>query len=281
MEKIRNKKFIDYLRSQDKEIQAERKDATRGDVLKSFENNIEKLETLVEKRINNKKDEDSGPYNNIKFLLRRYINATKFKFIDLTKGLISCVNSGSYSGALVISRTILENVAMLDLKRAEFNKLLINKKYLKLLKELLMVNVKDYQTYKVKDYKRTHINDALRHYNKKDRERDIFKIYNPISERVHPSPSSFLMYQETMIIKESYSQVSFSHNSQELQGAIFGIIGLMLTHISIIVEDHYPLIKKELIDILENYKLPIEVYFQNNISDSEEHDKLLKYFNTK
>ena len=281
MEKIRNKKFIDYLRSQDKEIQAERKDATRGDVLKSFENNIEKLETLVEKRINNKKDEDSGPYNNIKFLLRRYINATKFKFIDLTKGLISCVNSGSYSGALVISRTILENVAMLDLKRAEFNKLLINKKYLKLLKELLMVNVSDYQTYKVKDYKRTHINDALRHYNKKDRERDIFKIYNPISERVHPSPSSFLMYQETMIIKESYSQVSFSHNSQELQGAIFGIIGLMLTHISIIVEDHYPLIKKELIDILENYKLPIEVYFQNNISDSEEHDKLLKYFNTK
>jgi hypothetical protein len=281
MEKIRNKKFIDFLRSQDKEIQAKRKDATRGDVLKSFENNIEKLETLVEKRINNKKDEDSGPYNNIKFLLRRYINATKFKFIDLTKGLISCVNSGSYSGALVISRTILENVAMLDLKRAEFNKLLINKKYLKLLKELLMVNVKDYQTYKVKDYKRTHINDALRHYNKKDRERDIFKIYNPISERVHPSPSSFLMYQEIMTIKESYSQVSFSHNSQEVQGAIFGIIGLMLTHISIIVEDHYPLIKKELIDILENYKLPIEVYFQNNISDSEEHDKLLKYFNTK
>ena len=281
MEKIRNKKFIDFLRSQDKEIQAKRKDATRGDVLKSFENNIEKLETLVEKRINNKKDEDSGPYNNIKFLLRRYINATKFKFIDLTKGLISCVNSGSYSGALVISRTILENVAMLDLKRAEFNKLLINKKYLKLLKELLMVNVKDYQTYKVKDYKRTHINDALRHYNKKDRERDIFKIYNPISERVHPSPSSFLMYQEIMTIKESYSQVSFSHNSQEVQGAIFGIIGLMLTHISIIVEDHYPLIKKELKDILENYKLPIEVYFQNNISDSEEHDKLLKYFNTK
>ena len=280
MEKIRNKKFIDFLRSQDKEIQAKRKDATRGDVLKSFENNIEKLETLVEKRINNKKDEDSGPYNNIKFLLRRYINATKFKFIDLTKGLISCVNSGSYSGALVISRTILENVAMLDLKRAEFNKLLINKKYLKLLKELLMVNVKDYQTYKVKDYKRTHINDALRHYNK-DRQLDIFKIYNPISERVHPSPSSFLMYQEIMTIKESYSQVSFSHNSQEVQGAIFGIIGLMLTHISIIVEDHYPLIKKELIDILENYKLPIEVYFQNNISDSEEHDKLLKYFNTK
>ena len=75
-----------------------------------------------------------------------------------------------------------------------------------------MVNVKDYQTYKVKDYKRTHINDALRHYSK-DRELDIFKIYNPISERVHPSPSSFLMYQEIMIIKESYSQVSFSHNS--------------------------------------------------------------------
>ena len=72
MEKIRNKKFIDFLRSQDKEIQAKRKDATRGDVLKSFENNIEKLDTLVEQRINNKKDEDSGPYNNITLVIRTF-----------------------------------------------------------------------------------------------------------------------------------------------------------------------------------------------------------------
>ena len=40
-------------------------------------------------------------------------------------------------------------------------------------------------------------------------------------------------------------------------------------------------ITTQTIDILENYKLSIEVYFPNNISDSEEHDKLLKYFNTK
>ncbi len=280
MEKIINKQFIDFLKSNDKKIQQKNKNSTRGNILKDFETNIEILETLVEKRINNKNDEDSCCYNNIRFLLRTYINATKFKFIDLTKGLISCVNSGSYSGALVISRTILENVAMLDFKSSEFEKILINKKYLKLLKELLIVNVKDYQKYKVKDYKRTHINDALRHYNK-NQKKDIFRIYDPISERVHPSPSSFLMYQESTTIKESYQQVSFSHNSEEIHEVIFSIIGLILTHISIVIEYIYPLIKKNLINLLENSQLSINVHFQTNIKESDEHDELLIYFNSK
>ena len=132
MEKITNKKFIDFIKSSNKKIQQKKKNSIRGDLLKDFETNIEILETLVEKRINNKDNEDSACYNNISFLLRKYINATKFKFIDLTKGLISCINLGSFSGALVISRTILENVVMLDLKTSEFEKILINKEYLKL-----------------------------------------------------------------------------------------------------------------------------------------------------
>ena len=280
MKKITNKKFIDFIKSGDKKIQQKKKNSTRGDLLKDFETNIEVLETLVEKRINNKNNEDSECYNNISFLLRTYINATKFKFIDLTKGLISCINLGSYSGALVISRTILENVAMLDFKSSEFEKILINKEYLRLLKELLKVNVKDYEKHKVKDYKRTHINDALRHYDK-NQKRDIFKIYDPISERVHPSPSSFLMYQESTTIKNSYQQVSFSHNSEEIHDVIFSIICLVLTNISIIVEDIYPLINKNLINLLENSRLSIDVHFKNNIKESDEHDELLIYFNSK
>ena len=95
MEKITNKKFIDFIKSGDKKIQQKKKNSIRGDLLKDFETNIEILEALVEKRINNKDNKNSECYNNISFLLRKYINATKFKFIDLTKGLISCINLGS------------------------------------------------------------------------------------------------------------------------------------------------------------------------------------------
>jgi len=280
MEKITNKKFIDFIKSGNKKIQQKKKNSIRGDLLKDFETNIEVLETLLEKRINNKNNEYGECYNNISFLLRTYINATKFKFIDLIKGLISCINLGSYSGALVISRTILENVAMLDFKSSEFKKILIKKEYLRLLKELLKVNVKDYEKHKVKDYKRTHINDVLRYFDKNEKI-NIFKIYDPISERVHPSPSSFLMYQESTTIKNNYQQVTFSHNSREIHNGIFAIICLVLTYICVIVDDIYPSINKNLINLLENSQLSIDVHFKNNIKESDEHDELLIYFNSK
>ena len=49
MEKITNKKFIDFIKSGDKKIQQKKKNSIRGDLLKDFETNIEVLETLVEK----------------------------------------------------------------------------------------------------------------------------------------------------------------------------------------------------------------------------------------
>ena len=138
MIKITNKKFVEYLKNQDKQI------GLGGDLLKTFEDNIEVLENSLQKRIVNKIDEeDTIPYINIKQFLERYVNATKYKFVDLSNGLISCINSGSFSGALTISRAIIENEAMLQLKSSEFIKFLNNGNYIKLLHGLLQMNVRN------------------------------------------------------------------------------------------------------------------------------------------
>ena len=275
VEKITNKKFIDYLRNQDKEI-------GEGSVLKSFEDNIEEFENSIEKRITNKiNNNDSIPYINIKHFLDRYLNATKFKFVDLSNGLVSCINSRSFSGALTISRTILENVAMLHLKSSEFIKCLDNKKYVKLLHELLKMNVRNQKTYRVKDYKRTHINDALRYFSKKlgKDDDDTFYLYDNISERVHPSPSSFMMYIDTSNKKENKYQNSFSLNSKDIQG-LYSFIALTMVDIVITIEDLYPKIQKDLINFLKDSKLEIDIYFKNNSADNKKHNELIKQFNT-
>tara|TARA_B100001123_G_C15031857_1_gene915723 strand:+ start:72 stop:896 length:825 start_codon:yes stop_codon:yes gene_type:complete len=274
VEKITNKQFIDYLRNQDKEMDG-------GDVLKSFEYNIEELENSLEKRITNKIDNhDSIPYINIKHFLDRYLNATKFKFVDLSNGLVSCINSRSFSGALTISRTILENVAMLHLKSSEFIKCLENKKYVKLLHELLKMNVRYQKTYRVKDYKRTHINDALRHFNRKlGKDDDAFYLYDNISERVHPSPSSFMMYIDTNNKKENRYQNSFSLNSKDIQG-FYSFIALTMVDIVLTIQDLYPKIQKDLINYLKDSKLEIDIHFKNNSADNKKHNELINQFNT-
>jgi|TARA_Y100000294_G_C8470996_1_gene302645 hypothetical protein len=273
VEKITNKQFIDYLRNQDKEMGG-------GDVLKSFEYNIEELENSLERRITNKIDNhDSIPYINIKHFLDRYLNATKFKFVDLSNGLVSCINSRSFSGALTISRTILENVAMLHLKSSEFIKCLENKKYVKLLHELLKMNVRYQKTYRVKDYKRTHINDALRHFNRKLGKDDAFYLYDNISERVHPSPSSFMMYIDTNNKKENRYQNSFSLNSKDIQG-FYSFIALTMVDIVLTIQDLYPKIQKDLINYLKDSKLEIDIHFKNNSADNKKHNELINQFNT-
>jgi hypothetical protein len=277
MEKITNKKFIDFLRSEDKKILD-----GKESILLGFEHNINELENLIEKRIINKIDhEDSIPYINIKHFLERYINATKFKFIDLSAGLVSCINSGSFSGALTISRTVLENIAMLHLKTSEFIKLLNNKNYVKLLHELLKMNVKSHSAERrIKDYKRTHVNDALKHFSKKfDSGEFTRNLYDNVSERVHPSPSSFMMYIDSMKKSKNKYQNSFSFNSKDIQGH-YSFIALTLVDIVYTVESIYPDIQKDLIDLLKNSKLSIEMYFKHNSEDNKKHNELISRFNT-
>lgn len=275
MIKIINKKFVEYLKNQDKQI------GRGGDLLKTFEDNIEVLENSLQKRIINKIDEkDSIPYINIKQFLERYINATKYKFVDLSNGLISCINSGSFSGALTISRAIIENEAMLQLKSSEFIKLLKNGNYIKLLHGLLQMNVRNNKSYKVINYKRTHINDALRFFSKKnDKDDTTFFLYDNVSERVHPSPSSFMMYIDThnKMEKNKY-QSSFSLNSEDIQG-MYSLIAYTLLGISITIEDIYPKIDRELINNLIQSKLKVDIHFKNNSLDNKKHNELIAQFN--
>ena len=270
MEKITNKKFIDYVRSEDKRI------------LVRFESAIQELENLTEKRIINKNDQNKSiEYINIKHFLERYINATKFKFLDLSIGLVSCINSGSISGALTISRTLLENSAMLHLKSSEFIKLLNNKNYIKLLHELLKMNVRYESKYRVKDYKRTHLNDALKYFSKEVIGEEGFTsgLYDKVSERVHPSPSSFMMYIDAMNIKKRNKyQNSFSLNSKDIQNQ-YSFILLIMLDFALIIEILYPKIQIDLINFLKDSKLAVEIYF-NHSEYNKKHNELIKQYNT-
>ena len=169
---------------------------------------------------------------------------------------------------------------MLHLKSSEFIKCLENKKYVKLLHELLKMNVRYQKTYRVKDYKRTHINDALRHFNRKlGKDDDVFYLYDNISERVHPSPSSFMMYIDANNKKENRYQNSFSLNSKDIQG-FYSFIALTMVDIVITIEDLYPKIQKDLINYLKDYKLEIDIHFKNNSADNKKHNELINQFNT-
>ena len=278
MEKISNKKFIQMLKSMP--VGKDPKTEKTYNVLSEFEINIEKLENSMEKRIINKWEiGETDVYHNMIHHIETHVNSTRHKFFDLYKGLINCINSGSYSGALIISRTILENVSMLDFLSSKFIKLFKYKNYLGLIKELRNLSVPSWRTETVKDYKRTHIYDALRNFKGGwgKYEKDIFKIYDPISEMTHPSATSFLMYgshQNLNTDKGSKSQSSFSQNSENIQDLVFPMIGMMLLYAQCLVEEIYPKIQNDLIDPIKNSKEEIEIHFKYNLLEIEEYNKL-------
>ena len=281
MEKISNKVFIQYVKSFTKKTWHSQEIG----LLKNFEINIEKLENLIEKRIINKSEsEDEAVYLSINHHIATYVNSTKIKFVDLYKGFINCINSGSYSGALVISRTILENVSMLDYLSTKFIKLFKDKNYIKLLKEILNLSVPSWSTEKIKDYKRTHINDALRHFSKSDTggfgdEKKIFIIYDPVSEMTHPSATSFLMYSSHNNSKKNgitKFQTSFSQNSEKIHEKVFPPISLVLVYPYFLVEELYPKIQKDLIDMIKKSKIEIDTHFKFNPEDAIKYDELVK-----
>ena len=276
MEKILNKIFIQYSQSHfnDKE----------NNLIENFQSNLEKLENLIEKRIKHNYDSEEAVYYNILHHIETHINATKIKFIDLYKGYIFCINSNSYSGALVISRTLLENISMLDFLSMRLIKLVESRDYIKIIKELLNLSVPSWQTFKVDDYRRTHVNDALRHFSKstafkEKSEKEIFKIYDPISEMSHPSPSSFLMYQTTSNNIENDKikfQTSFSQNSENIHEKVFPPISWVLVYPDILINKLYPKIQKELIDEIKKKELEIHLHFKNNTHDSEKYNDLVR-----
>ncbi len=282
MERISNKVFIQYVKSITKETWRSQEIG----LLKNFEINIEKLENLIERRIINKSEtENDAIYFSINHTIATHVNSTKIKFVDLYKGFINCINSGSFSGALVISRTILENVSMLDYLSTKIIKFFKDKNYIKLLKEILNLSVPSWSTEKVKDYKRTHINDALKHFSKSDTggfggsEKKIFIIYDPVSEMTHPSATSFLMYESHNNSKKNEItkfQTSFSQNSENIHEKVFPPITLVLMYPYFLVEKLYPKIQKDLIDMIKKSKIEIDTHFKFNLEDAIKYHELVK-----
>lgn len=282
MEKISNKIFIQYVKSFTKKTWH----SQEIDLLKNFEINIEKLENLIEKRIINKcESEHEAVYFSINHHIATYVNSTKIKFVDLYKGFINCINSGSFSGALVISRTILENVSMLDYLSTKIIKFFKDKNYIKLIQELLNLSVPSWDTETVKDYKRTHINDALKHFSKSDTggfggsEKKIFIIYDPVSEMTHPSATSFLMYESHNNSKKNEItkfQTSFSQNSENIHEKVFPPITLVLMYPYFLVEKLYSKIQKDLIDMIKKSKIEIDTHFKFNPEDAIKYHELIK-----
>ena len=274
MNQITNKHFIDFVRSEDKKIQKKNKTEDQSNIIQTFEESLLKLQNSLEKRINNKNSINSH-YKTIHFFFNLYLISTKYKFVDLSIGLISCINSKSFGSALTISRSILENVTMLGLKVHNFSELLKKKNFLKLSRELFMMNVPDYAKKLFDDYKRTHVNDALRYYDDyiNSKEKTIFNIYGSISERVHPSPDSFMMYQELNELKNNVKQVSFSQNSEYIQNTIYNVLVFMIVHINSVINEFYPDIEKNFVDLLKTNSDSIKVHFNNNSSDNDQFRK--------
>jgi len=277
MEKISNKVFIKYANSHfnNKEL----------DLFNIFQTNLEKLETLIERRITHTYGSEESVYLSIIHHIETYFNSTKMKFVDLYRGYISCINSQSYSSTLLISRTLLENISMLDYLSTKFIKLIRDKNYIKLIQELANLSVPSWRTELVENYKRTHINDALRHFStttafKEKSENEIFKImYDPISEMSHPSASSFLMYQShNNLIKNEMTkfQTSFSQNNEKIHGKVFPVISWVLVYPYLLIEELYPKVQKDLIDAIKNSKLEIDIHFKNNLDDLIKYNEIIK-----
>lgn len=215
------------------------------------------LETLRQKnsisKISTKELHDVGSVvHNIEASLDEYGNLTVHKFVDLFNGIISSINAKSYSSAIVLSRALYEHFAMFVLKKSEFKKLLIDKDFLKLSKDLIYWNTYHQNKKTAVDYKRTHVMDAIRYlkiYYAGDWERwpdqseNFYEDqYHELSELTHPASNSLLMYisdYKEKMSKDGFTQkITYSKNVRE--DHLYHIGWLLNIVSNYLVSDIYP-----------------------------------------
>ena len=256
------------------------KNDVRYSVFKDFYLNLEALEKSIKKRVTTNfrnKSESETVYLNLKSIIDGHYNATKIKFSDLFKGYISCINSESYSGAIIISRAILENTAMLHFLGNEISKKLEKKDYMSFCKILINYTVSLWSRDRISVYQRTHINDALRHYSATDfssnkSSSDIFKIYDPLSELSHPAPTSFMMYNTHINHKgKSVTEQKPLHPNEP----VMTLIAYFIAYPGILVEKTYPYINESVIDLMAYHKSDIDKHFAVNKGDMDDLKKML------
>ena len=217
------------------------------------------------------------------------INSFSFKIVDLLSGIISSINSESYSSALTITRSLLEHFAMINLKFNNYLKFLEEKNYEKLSIELAYWGV-DYKLNNIlteEAGKRTHVYKALRFFSKyiskkndvKYSEEDILKEYDEFSEMIHPASNSLMMYYDFSIEHTEDDDGSigigqkfiFSNNSDRIQKRVFNIIAWPLLFITLnLSNDIYPNLLLKVAQKIFNDRNEIIKYFKENPKQLEE-----------
>ena len=230
---IKNKIFLNYLKSTSKDAKEE---------LEDYYKSIQEIEIKKIKRFKQKYTANNMLYANILNSSESYLNSSRYKFFDLCNGFNNSINCNSYSAALSVGRFIIEHYAMLVYAGNKIDNLIKNKNFYGLFSFINSMTAPPNQKNLLKDYKRVHVNDALRSIgeiwfskgkSKKQREnaqKKMLQVYGDISEYVHPAAPSSLMYETQQIEekdatnpldKEFIHRTSFSPNSENMHKIIF------------------------------------------------------------
>ena len=285
--KIINRLFLDYWRSP----------KLKSGSIDEIYNNIEKLGSLREKRLKYKSKAYEYPYYNMLQAVETYHNANYFKFYELYRSVISSINIQSYSSALLSGRAILEHYAMLVYIGGKLDKLLKDKKYFEFTSQLNLLTIPPIQRKFLKKYKRIHVNDALKimgesfateksKAKKKKNAETILKVYNDISEFIHPASPSFIMYEKQSLEqkKDDLSPLesewvlssAFSYNSEHTQTTVFQYLKLLLSWSDLLLES-LELFNKSIISRLKDEKEKIILKYKNNPLEIQE--KIEEHYN--
>lgn len=245
---IKNKIFLNYLKSTSKDAKQE---------LEDYYKSIQEIETKKIKRLKQKFTANNILYANILNSSESYLNSARYKFFDLCNGFNNSINCNSYAAALSIGRFIIEHYAMIVHTGSKIDNLIKKKNFYELFNFINSITVPSSQRNLLKDYKRIHVNDALRSIgeiwfkkgeSKKQREKaqkKMLKVYGDISEHIHPAAPSSLMYETQQIEeidainpsdKKFIHRTSFSPNSKNMHKTVFLYFNIIINFAKSIVD---------------------------------------------
>jgi hypothetical protein len=255
--------------------------------INEFYNNLSIIENKRHKKLHYKFTNDESIFYDLLSHTESLFNAFLFKIVDLNYGLISSLNSKSYSSCIVISRTIFEVISMIFYVNDKLEKKLKTNNYFEVYKLLVNFSVSIGAVDKIVNYKRIHVNDAIRFFaeeilnfdkKKKDFDKLYLEMYSRMSELSHPAPTSLLVYineNEESNELQTKRSVSFSNQSERFQSTFWMITHtfslLKILNILLYESDDLKLIK----DLKEKKNNIINFYKLN----PEEKNKIANLFN--
>jgi len=273
---IKDKSFLNYLKS------------TKVDFERAI-SDINILDKKRKKRISYKSSQEESYYGDLYNHSETLFNGFLFKIVDLYNGLIASINNQSYASAITISRTLIEVIAMQFYCKQKIIKALENKNYNEIYKLLINFSVSAGITYLAKEYKRVHVNDALRVFADeflnndgkfKNLNKTILDYYGFMSELSHPAPSSLLIYSNSSTInKDTYVEKrdSFSFASDRIKTEGFRVISIMFFLPTLINEIILSSIEKEIFEKLISLKNEIILHYKLNLTEIEKLRSLYDY----